>query len=171
MKISFHDIAHGRIPEVTIGRNSFDDQGFTVKGVPDISLTGQAIDSDTVRVTGELEASFETFCGRCNEHLEYTVETDFSYLIRVGADSALLEREKEISDDDVNTFFVDEPQVDVTELVREQFLLSLPGKVVCSDDCKGLCHRCGVSLNVSCCDCDTVRQDSPFAVLKKLKKQ
>ncbi len=171
MKISFHDIAQGRTPEVTIEQNSFEDLGFTVKETPYVSLTGQVLDTLTARVTGELRAFFETSCSRCNEYVEYTVETDFSYLIRVGVDSALAEKEKEIFDDDVTTLFVDEPQIDVTELVREQFLLSLPEKVVCSDDCKGLCHRCGVSLNDSYCDCHTVLQESPFAVLKKLKKQ
>ncbi len=171
MKVSFDDIAQGKIPEVSVDRNIFKDQGFTIKGIPEISLTGRILDNLSAHISGKLKVSFETVCSRCNEQMDFTVAADFSYFVTVGVDSALLEREKEIVDDDIHTLFVDVPEVDVTELVEEQCILSLPEKVVCSDDCKGLCPVCGAYLNVASCDCHIAVEESPFAVLKKLRKQ
>ena len=56
-------------------------------------------------------------------------------------------------------------QLDLTPLVREEFLLRLPIMPVCSDACKGLCPHCGQNLNDSPCECHEGEKDSPFDVL------
>jgi uncharacterized protein len=42
-------------------------------------------------------------------------------------------------------------------------------KVVCGEDCKGLCPKCGANLNRETCDCEKDWEDPRFAALKKLK--
>ena len=59
---------------------------------------------------------------------------------------------------------------DLTEVVRQELLLSLPMKPLCSEECKGLCPRCGVNLNIETCDCRVKGMDSRWEGLKDLKK-
>ena len=48
-------------------------------------------------------------------------------------------------------------QLDVDEVALTDLLLQLPTKLLCREDCKGLCMHCGCNLNTSSCDC----QDNP----------
>ncbi len=58
--------------------------------------------------------------------------------------------------------------IDLTEGVVEDILLGLPLKVLCSEDCKGLCPQCGTNLNIEECACKTRPNASPFSELDKL---
>ena len=44
-------------------------------------------------------------------------------------------------------------ELDLGELMREQFVLALPMKPLCREACKGLCPQCGTNLNKATCDC------------------
>jgi len=59
---------------------------------------------------------------------------------------------------------------DLTDMVRQELLLALPMKPLCSEECKGLCPRCGVNLNIETCDCRVKGMDSRWEGLKDLKK-
>ncbi|MYB26135.1 MAG: DUF177 domain-containing protein [Candidatus Dadabacteria bacterium] len=59
--------------------------------------------------------------------------------------------------------------IDLNDYMREQVNLSLPYKVVCTEDCRGLCSGCGQNLNEQQCGCETHEEDSRFAVLKDIK--
>jgi uncharacterized protein len=61
--------------------------------------------------------------------------------------------------------------IDLEPLVREQVLLALPMNAVCSEDCSGLCVKCGQNLNEKQCGCDTTFVDPRLAVLKNIKLQ
>jgi uncharacterized protein len=59
--------------------------------------------------------------------------------------------------------------IDLTDGVREDILLALPIKVLCSEDCKGICPRCGADMNVEKCVCKQTRPETtPFSELDKL---
>ena len=62
---------------------------------------------------------------------------------------------------------VENGQVDAGELAREAFILGMDTKTLCSEDCKGLCPRCGADLNVGPCSCKK-EVDPRLAVLAKL---
>ena len=48
-------------------------------------------------------------------------------------------------------------------------MLSLPFKVLCQEDCKGLCKECGINLNTGECNCEDKWEDPRFSVLKDIK--
>lgn len=48
----------------------------------------------------------------------------------------------------------DGDNLDVDELVISDLLLQLPSKMLCKEECKGLCSSCGADLNVSECGCN-----------------
>ena len=74
------------------------------------------------------------FCSRClNEFEEEFVESDHFYL-KEGSEK--FDEEKKFSDEDAYTIFFNDDIIDVSPLVREQVILSIPIKPLCSDDCK-----------------------------------
>ncbi|MEA4892095.1 MAG: DUF177 domain-containing protein [Peptococcaceae bacterium] len=64
--------------------------------------------------------------------------------------------------------FAEEDSLDVAEVAREYFIASLPLKVLCSDDCPGLCPICGKPLADGECGCVKKETDPRLAALKKL---
>jgi uncharacterized protein len=79
------------------------------------------------------------------------------------------EGEREVHDDDLSTAFYENDEIDLDQLMKEQFQLSLPMKPLCSDDCKGLCPVCGKNLNRDTCTCSRTWEDPRLAALKALK--
>jgi uncharacterized protein len=78
-----------------------------------------------------------------------------------------LEEEVEIVEDELMIGFFSGDGVNLADVVREQVLLSVPMKIVCRPDCRGLCPVCGENRNDKECDCSLQYEDSPFAFLKK----
>ena len=60
--------------------------------------------------------------------------------------------------------------IDLTGAVKKSILSSLPMKVLCSEDCKGLCPQCGKDLNTGECGCKTEHIDPRFESLRSLFK-
>jgi len=74
-----------------------------------------------------------------------------------------------VQEDDLETSYYSDDQIDLGELMREQFYLALPMKPLCRDDCRGLCPQCGTNLNAGTCDCSPVWEDPRLAALKAIK--
>ena len=65
--------------------------------------------------------------------------------------------------------------LDVDELLRELFEMNFPQKILCREDCRGLCPRCGADLNTAPCTCSGTTPDprlaSLGALLERLRKE
>src|SRR5436190_750925 len=72
-------------------------------------------------------------------------------------------------DDDLTTAFYENEEIDLGQLMREQFYLALPMKPLCRDDCKDLCPNCGTNWNNGTCECKQEWEDPRLAALKTLK--
>ncbi len=73
-----------------------------------------------------------------------------------------------VLNEEAETFSGD--QIDLAEVVKRSILSALPMKVVCREDCKGLCPVCGKDLNEGDCGCDTTSIDPRFESLRALFK-
>ena len=61
--------------------------------------------------------------------------------------------------------------LDVDQLVRNELLLNLPMKVLCDENCKGICNRCGANLNYESCNCESSSPDPRMSVIQDIFKQ
>ena len=107
----------------------------------------------------ELTASttLDAVCDRCGK--EFLQDKAVSY-------SCILAEELQNEDSD-EIVLLEDGQVDAGELAREAFVLGMDTKTLCSEDCKGLCPRCGADLNKGLCSCKK-EVDPRLAVLAKL---
>lgn len=128
------------------------------KGKP-LTVAGQVINTGRVlEVQGVIKTSRAYQCGRCLEQFCTDIEVVFSEnYLAAGCDTA---------EEDV--LFYEGDEIDITDLVRESILLAEPLKIVCTEECKGLCPVCGTNLNATACSCDRDSVDPRLAVLQKL---
>jgi uncharacterized protein len=131
-------------------------------------------DHDRFRLVGTVRTALELACSRCLE--PYVLPVDRAFDLRyLPAGAAEPEKddddEAEVEDDDVAMTFYRDEQIDLNELLREQFYLALPMKPLCSEGCKGICPMCGTNRNTAPCDCSPQREDPRLAGLKTLLKR
>ena len=129
------------------------------------------LDSETVILKGELNGLLQSFCGRCGVQVEDEFNSCFEYVVSSRKEESPEEKEVECSDDDVSTMYLQEPEIDIDEILREQAYLESPVRMLCSENCKGVCQGCGAQLNSESCSCSADYSDSPFAILGKINKK
>ena len=99
-------------------------------------------------------------CDRCGAPFDLPYKVPFECL--------LAEELEEDDNDDI--LLLDNGTVDLSELARETFILNMPSKTLCREDCRGLCSGCGVNLNYEKCRCKK-EVDPRLAALAKLLEQ
>lgn len=92
----------------------------------------------TFSVTFTLKAE----CDRCLKGFDREFSFDFEHVLL-----------KESNTDNDEYVITEGDSLDLDELVISDILLQIPTKLLCSEDCKGLCFRCGADLNDGDCDC------------------
>jgi uncharacterized protein len=96
-----------------------------------LSLAGNA----NIRIKGEIEGNFELICDRCaDSFLQYK---------KIELDEIFELSKKELSD----------RMVDLDSKVKDVVITSFPIKILCNENCKGICLGCGVNLNKEKCKC------------------
>ena len=126
-------------------------------------------DKEKFRLAGTARTELELTCSRCLEPFRMPVDADFD-LRFLPASEIPTEEEREMQDEDVDVGYYRDDQIDLNELLREQFYLGLPMKPLCTEGCQGLCALCGTNLNTGSCSCETVWEDPRLAPLKGLAR-
>jgi len=129
--------------------------------------------NSTVTLDGRLQTGVRFVCDRCLTAYDLPVDVTIRLILEYDEESArhLQETGGAASGPETpDPVMLEEPAVDLGDILRQQIFLSLPLKHLCRQDCSGLCPRCGADLNVKTCNCLDQGGRSPFAVLKKLQK-
>ena len=121
-----------------------------------------------VDVAGKIIVKVEMECSRCLTPVESTLEISFkvSYITE---EHYTNEKDSELHGEELEISIYDGEKIDLTDLAREQILLNLPAQTFCSENCQGLCPKCGANLNQKTCDCETKEIDPRWANLKNLR--
>ena len=125
-------------------------------------------DKDKFRLVGRVRTQLELPCSRCLEPFRFPIDAAFDQRY-LPASAAATDAEREVEEDDLETSYYSEDQIDLNVLIREQFYLVLPMKPLCTEDCRGLCAQCGTNLNSGTCDCAPSWEDPRLGALKQLK--
>lgn len=141
--------------------------------VPDFSLDKIDVSclitktSGTVYIKGSLSGLLDICCSRCLEKTKLSIGGDFAYsLIPAKAEQS---EDLELKPEELEISFYQGDFIDLAPIICEQIILQIPMKVLCSEECKGLCQHCGINLNKSSCNCSSDVMDSRLAVLKNFK--
>ena len=153
----------------TFAPSAFDpqDSDYRVAAPVHLVLDVQRLGQDAYGLSGRATTRLEVDCSRCIEPFEVPVDAVFDLRYAPQSENAG-DGEMEVADDDLTTAYYREGTVDLIDLLREQFVLALPMKPLCSDACRGLCPECGTNLNRTQCDCAPKWEDPRLASLKSL---
>jgi uncharacterized protein len=127
-------------------------------------------DDESVILKGLFQGDWTVGCDRCGKPVHRQLEGNFFYCGVQPGEPVAADRDKEVLEEDVNILYLEESFIDLSEILQEQVYLALPVRVLCSEDCKGICPQCGVILNDADCRCSSGNVNSPFAALSKLCK-
>jgi uncharacterized protein len=162
--------AHERY-EKTYAADAFAGDQDTFRVTGPVSLACDIFkDKAQFRLAGRVETVLEATCSRCLEPFPIPVAADFDLRYQPHTQNTG-EGEAEIEEDDLTTAFYSDDEIDLGQLMREQFYLALPMKPLCAEDCRGLCPECGTNLNRDSCACTHQWEDARFAVLKTLNRK
>lgn len=110
-------------------------------------------------MTGSIHTCIHGVCDRC--------AGDFQREVTFPIQVVLVQELSSEEDEDENVFFLNGDSADLEEIVRTVFVLNLDSKLLCREDCKGLCPRCGKNLNLGPCGCRK-EPDPRLAALQQL---
>ncbi len=130
-----------------------------------IAVAVKNLGNRKLAVTGGTKVTLSIPCARCLEPVEYTCELEFDQELDMKVSDA--DRVKNLDEQSYLTGY----NLDADQMVGNELTLNLPMKVLCKEDCKGICNRCGANLNVETCDCDTRSLDPRMAVIQDIFKQ
>jgi len=169
MKINVLELKHSREANY-IFKKEFD--GFEigqdkVQFVKPVQLKVQVnVAGEEILVRGKITAVFKLICNRCLE--PYNTEIYVNFMENLIKEDKYKKLPVDEKDDNLHSYKGDIIELD--ELVKQNIILSLPIKRICSVNCKGLCPQCGKNLNTEKCDCKIDNVDPRLAKLKDFFK-
>lgn len=121
-------------------------------------------------LSGEMELLFSCPCDRCLEPVNMDIKEKILMTLSPFGEYPEMENsgDEGLSDEEAGMYVTPVDHFDLSELLREEAILLVPEKRLCSEDCKGICPGCGASLNTEECRCSGTT-DMRWEALKILK--
>ncbi|HSE84143.1 MAG TPA: DUF177 domain-containing protein [Thermodesulfobacteriota bacterium] len=117
-----------------------------------------------VAVQGKIWFSIESPCARCLRDVDLIITPEVNLVLSPGNVS-----DEKDNKGDIQHEAYSGDEIDLGDYLREVITMSLPIKVLCDEECRGLCASCGANLNTRECSCREDWVDSRFGVLRNLK--
>lgn len=168
MKVQFAEIPPEGLQLSIRDESWFPDDEVNHAGPVVAELFLERLGEQRVLLSGSVTTVLTPTCDRCLA----SYQEDFAGRFRVDLEVAgqlSLAAEHGCSREEMDTIFLEEPVIDLHQMLAQQVLLALPVKKLCRQDCRGLCPRCGIDLNTDICACGDDHGSSPFGVLAGLK--
>ncbi len=123
-----------------------------------------------VLVKGQWQINLIGECSRCLEQTPYSLSEQFTEEFISGG-SGVQEAGWGLYRDEEEVLVYRGEILDLKEYLRQSFLVAQPLKILCHDDCRGLCPECGVNRNQGECRCQNEALDPRLGVLVALKNK
>ena len=119
--------------------------------------------ANQVYLKSEIRTSGSFQCDRCLDEFEQPISTSYQvFYVYNDVDGG------KVSHDEIQIIRPDTVYLNLTEDIRQTVLLAVPLKLLCSEECKGLCSSCGTNWNHQTCECQEEIKDSRWQGLKDL---
>jgi uncharacterized protein len=115
-----------------------------------------------VEIDGKTNVTLLISCNRCLSDVEVDFDIHFQEELNFSTRNQ----------DEINELkeanYLNEYDLDLDLLVQDEIILDFPMKVLCNEDCKGLCSNCGTNLNKGSCNCDKTSLDPRMAAIQDI---
>jgi len=128
----------------------------------DMHLVIEHVQEKKLEITGAVKLSLEVPCDRCLKSVVVELDLEFSREVD------LADQDKTDEVDEAN--YIDGYHLDVDRLLYNEILTGWPAKILCNQDCKGICHTCGRPLHEEDCSCEATDIDPRMSAIRDVFK-
>ena len=172
MLISLSEIMNSksdtRDVDAAIGMDNFEYMGrsYSFSSRQPVRLSFSNAGTRTIRLIAGITVSLSIPCDRCLEPVEYSfdISEDYKFILDEAGDART-------DEDDETVNYIHGYELDTDAFVREELMIGFPMKVLCSEECKGICTVCGANLNRGECGCDRTVLDPRMSIIRDLFRQ
>ena len=132
---------------------------FPITGKAPITFHIANVENKQLRISGIVDLEAVIPCARCLSDVVTPIHFDIDKTLQIKGD-VLIDEEMEETD------YLIGFDLDVERLVYAEILVNWPMRVLCKDDCKGICKVCGMNLNKGACDCQKTELDPRMAAIQ-----
>lgn len=167
MLINLTDVftSEGKVKKVSLPYESdsfsYGGSDYPIGEKSEIDLTFTNIGTGSILAEGVFSLKLMMPCDRCLQNVEVPLTVEFSHRVASPDKEKGTEEEEEQS-------FMSGFELDVDVLINNEILINMPVKVLCREDCKGICPVCGKNRNEGECGCDTFVPDPRMAAIKDI---
>ena len=129
-----------------------------------LSVKVEHVKNRELLISGKGRIVLEIPCDRCLEPVKTELILDFTKDVDLNVSDG--EQTEELDE----TNYIDGYALDVEQLLYNEILIGWPTKILCSEDCKGICKVCGQNLNQGTCDCEDTSLDPRMSVIRDVFK-
>ena len=149
--------------EVSIELDFFESRlgKFPILQKSPVVLTIANQENKTLFIRGTVDITLSIPCGRCLEEVPTQICFDINKELSMN-EGILVDEEMEETD------YLIGFELDVDKLVYAEILVNWPMKVLCKEDCEGICNVCGMNLNKGSCDCQRTELDPRMAAIQDI---
>ena len=148
--------------ELKIFRNGLGE--YPVTESSDVHVKINYMENGKLQIEGTCKLTVEIPCDRCLEDVEVKVTLDFKH--KIDTESDAYDQSEDLDENN----YIDGYSLDVEQLVYNELLVGWPTKILCSEDCKGICNVCGQNLNKGTCNCEDTGLDPRMSVIRDVFK-
>ena len=123
------------------------------------------VDSKKLRISGRTEVTIGLSCDRCLS------EVPMDFPVEILKEINLEKYRRGDSEELEEAGYMIGTSLDVDQLIFGEILVSWPMKVLCKEDCKGICKQCGCNLNLVSCQCQRTEPDPRMAAIQEIFNQ
>ena len=166
MLLDLKPMLRGEITRMPIDFSIEPEAPFGVSFDGDVRVFGEITNrGGYMRLEATAEIPYSGSCARCLSDVSGVYAMPFERT--VVTEGTLTEEQEE---DNVDEYVIlQNGMLDIDDSVREALILSFPMRLLCEEDCPGLCPKCGRPLREGACGCTTKEVDPRWAVLASLK--
>ncbi len=119
---------------------------FVVDNLTNVDFQGNiTFINNLYNLKGVLTGEFKLLCGFCTEPVSYPYKIEIEEFFTNLSD---------VNNEDSDYIYFKGFEINIMPTILTNVILNIPMSVLCSEDCKGLCHYCGTNLNNSSCNCE-----------------
>ena len=134
---------------------------FPIISKAPVELRVRNEENATVFITGMVDIEVIIPCARCLEDVRTPIHFEIDKKLRIEEEGLV---DEEMEEPDYLIGF----ELDVDKLVYAEILVNWPMRVLCKDDCKGICKVCGMNLNKGDCSCQRTELDPRMAAIQDI---
>jgi len=167
MLVNLTDVftSEGKVIEKTVSLEMTEFQSkmgiFPITQQSPIQITMTNLGVGKALVECKAEITLGMLCDRCLADVPVALE------LKISRDVTSQDAIDSLEDDD-NQDILEGNQLNVETLINNEILINLPDKILCQEDCKGICKKCGHNLNDGDCGCDDFVPDPRMAAIKDI---